>query len=96
LVLGADAEETTMALLDPATGRVARSPGNGTVRGGLLLRSDSRAADRIWITDLVTGDVLARLDGTIPPGCAVAGAYLSCPTSHNTFDVWRLVGEAAG
>lgn len=91
LILGADAEETRMALLDPATGRVARSPGNGVVRAGLLLRSDSRAADRMWITDLVTGDVLGRLDGIIAPGCAVAAAYLSCPTSHNTFDVWRLV-----
>jgi hypothetical protein len=89
LFVGADADETTMALLDPATGRVVRSPGNGVVRGGLLLRSDSRAADRIWITDLVTGDVLGKLDDTAAPGCVVAAEYLSCPTNHDTVDVWR-------
>jgi outer membrane protein assembly factor BamB len=90
LILGVDADETTMALLDPATGRVIRSPGNGVVRGGLLLRSDSRAADRIWISDLVTGDVLGRRDDTTASGCVAAAEYLSCPTNHNTLDVWRL------
>jgi hypothetical protein len=61
------------------------------VRGGLLLRSDSRAAGRIWITDLVTGDVLAKLDDTTPAGCVVAAEYLRRSTGHDTVDVWRLV-----
>jgi hypothetical protein len=96
LILGVDADETRTALLDPATGWVVRSPGNGVVRGGLLLRSDSRTADRIWVTDLVTGDVLAKLDETASPGCVVAAEYLSCPTRHDTVDVWRPAREAAG
>jgi outer membrane protein assembly factor BamB len=73
------------ARLDPATGRIVRELGPGTVVGSLMLRTDG---GRTLVTE--DGRVLAVLPGVIASGCRVAGPYLACPTPGRIYAVWRV------
>jgi outer membrane protein assembly factor BamB len=81
-------DDGAAARVDLATGRVLRDLGAGTPAGDLMLRAGD--GDRMWVTRLRSGRVLAELTGVAPRGCQARGAYLACTTAGSRVTVWRV------
>ncbi|MCU7725743.1 PQQ-binding-like beta-propeller repeat protein [Actinoplanes sp. KI2] len=81
------ARDQRVARIDPATGRVVRELGHGSLAGDLLLRYDR---DHTFVTRSADGRVLGGLPVFAPSGCNAAGRFLACPASGRSLTVWRI------
>lgn len=86
-------DDREAALVDAASGRMLQPLGHSRYVGRLMLRSDTRVPDRIWVSAPGPGgdlQLVGAVDDAGPYGCSAEGRYLACPTSGGVTAVWRV------